>query len=42
MAQLGADVVWVDWEQSSCGIETMITIRILSFKIGTNDFENRS
>ncbi|MCJ1387731.1 hypothetical protein MMC18_000574 [Xylographa bjoerkii] len=26
MAQLGADIVWVDWEHSSCGVETMTTI----------------
>ncbi|MCJ1354732.1 MAG: hypothetical protein MMC33_004721 [Icmadophila ericetorum] len=26
MAQLGADVVWVDWEHSSCNIETMTNI----------------
>ena len=27
MAQLGADVVWIDWEHSSCGVETMTTVR---------------
>lgn len=27
MAQMGADFVWVDWEHSSCGVETMTTVR---------------
>ncbi|KAL8788422.1 MAG: hypothetical protein Q9195_007301 [Heterodermia aff. obscurata] len=26
MAQMGADVVWVDWEHSACGVETMTAI----------------
>ncbi|KAL8823394.1 MAG: hypothetical protein Q9191_005896 [Dirinaria sp. TL-2023a] len=26
MAQLGADIIWVDWEHASCGVETMTTI----------------
>lgn len=30
MAQLGADVVWIDWEHSSCGVETMTTVRSLA------------
>ena len=30
MAQLGADVVWIDWEHSSCGVETMTTVRSLT------------
>ncbi|EFW19032.1 hypothetical protein D8B26_007220 [Coccidioides posadasii str. Silveira] len=25
-AQLGADFVWVDWEHSSCGVETMTSV----------------
>jgi hypothetical protein len=25
-AQLGADFVWVDWEHSSCGVETMTNV----------------
>jgi 4-hydroxy-2-oxoheptanedioate aldolase len=28
MAQLGADAVWIDWEHSSCGVETMTTVSI--------------
>ena len=27
MAQLGADILWVDWEHSSCGVETMTNVR---------------
>ena len=30
MAQLGADIVWIDWEHSSCGVETMTTVRSLA------------
>jgi 2-keto-3-deoxy-L-rhamnonate aldolase RhmA len=30
IAQLGADVVWIDWEHSSCGVETMTTVRSLA------------
>ena len=30
MAQMGADVVWVDWEHSSCGVETMTTVMCLA------------
>ncbi|MCJ1314110.1 hypothetical protein MMC25_007790 [Agyrium rufum] len=26
MAQLGADIIWVDWEHSALGVETMTTI----------------
>ena len=26
VAPLGYDVVWVDWEHSSCGVETMTTV----------------
>ncbi|KAL8933355.1 MAG: hypothetical protein Q9211_005824 [Gyalolechia sp. 1 TL-2023] len=26
MAQMGADIVWVDWEHSACGVETMTAI----------------
>ncbi|MCJ1270582.1 hypothetical protein MMC22_010479 [Lobaria immixta] len=26
IAQLGADIVWVDWEHSPCGVETMTSI----------------
>lgn len=29
IAQLGADIVWVDWEHSSCNVETMTTVSIL-------------
>ena len=29
MAQIGADVVWIDWEHSSCGVETMTTVSLL-------------
>ena len=32
MAQLGADIVWVDWEHSSCGVETMTSVSILHFR----------
>ncbi len=31
IAQLGADVVWIDWEHSACGVETMTTVRILIY-----------
>ena len=31
MAQLGADVVWVDWEHSSCGVETMTSVSMLPY-----------
>jgi 4-hydroxy-2-oxoheptanedioate aldolase len=31
VAQLGADIVWIDWEHSSCGVETMTTVSILDF-----------
>ena len=26
MAQMGADVIWVDWEHSSMGVESMTTV----------------
>ena len=26
IALLGADVVWVDWEHASCGVETMTNV----------------
>lgn len=29
MAQLGADVVWVDWKHSACGVEIMTTVSVL-------------
>lgn len=27
VAPLGFDAIWVDWEHSSCGVETMTTVR---------------
>ena len=27
VAPLGFDAVWIDWEHSSCGVETMTTVR---------------
>lgn len=33
MAQLGADIIWIDWEHSSCGVETMTTVSILDLEL---------
>lgn len=33
MAQLGADIIWIDWEHSSCGVETMTTVSILHLEL---------
>lgn len=30
IAPLGFDAVWIDWEHSACGVETMTTVRIRS------------
>ena len=27
IAPLGFDMVWIDWEHSACGVETMTTVR---------------
>ena len=29
VAPFNFDVVWVDWEHSSCNVETMTTVRVL-------------
>lgn len=33
IAQLGADIVWVDWEHSPCGVETMTSVSIPNFEL---------
>lgn len=37
MAQLGADIIWVDWEHASCGVETMTTVRTLNLRAESTD-----
>ena len=32
-ASLGFDAIWIDWEHSSCGVETMTTVRTRSASV---------
>jgi hypothetical protein len=29
LAPMGYDIVWIDWEHTSCGVETMTSVRVL-------------
>ena len=33
VAPLGFDMVWIDWEHSSCGVETMTTVCLSCFAV---------
>jgi len=41
VAPMGYDVVWIDWEHTSCGVETMTTVRTASL-MSQGPFSNRS
>lgn len=39
MAQMGADIVWVEWEHSACGVETMTAVSALLHRVLSDDIE---